>query len=70
VRGRQRGEAKGDSNLFVSDGNKILEFNGTTGAPVGNGVFVSAGSAGLDGASGLAFGPNGNLCVSSSARIG
>ncbi len=57
--------ARGD--LFVSntDTNQILRFDSTTGAPIGTGVFVSAGSAGLSLPLGLVFGPDGNLFVMS-----
>jgi hypothetical protein len=40
----------------------VLEFNGSTGAFVS--FFVPGGSSPLQSASGLAFGPNGNLFVS------
>jgi len=43
----------------------VLRYDGTTGAPIGTGIFVSPGSAGLNGASGLTFGPDGNLYVTS-----
>ncbi|MBK6769164.1 MAG: DUF11 domain-containing protein [Ardenticatenales bacterium] len=43
--------------------NEVLRYNATTGAFVG--VFVSAGSGGLNGPQDLVFGPNGNLFVSS-----
>jgi hypothetical protein len=48
---------------------QILRYNGSTGAFVG--AFVPAGSGGLDAPSGLIFGPNRNLYVSSagSARV-
>jgi hypothetical protein len=62
-----------NGNLFVGNGNveagqgpfpgKILEFNSTTGAPVGSGIFVPAGSSALKDPLGMAFGPNGNLYV-------
>jgi glucose/arabinose dehydrogenase len=44
---------------------QVLWYDDTTGAPVGSGVFVPTGSAGLGGPGGLAFGPNGNLFVAS-----
>jgi sugar lactone lactonase YvrE len=48
---------------------EVLRYDATTGAPAGasglpgDPVFVSAGSGGLDGTSGLCFGPDGNLYV-------
>ncbi|MFN8422407.1 MAG: hypothetical protein U0470_03130 [Anaerolineae bacterium] len=51
--------------LYVSSRstNEVLRYNATTGAFVG--VFVTAGSGGLNGPQDLVFGPNGNLFVSS-----
>src|SRR5215470_5506890 len=43
---------------------QVLEYNGTTGAFMT--AFVGAGSGGLVRPTGLVFGPNGNLFVSSS----
>ncbi len=45
------------------DTDQVLRYSATTGAFVG--VFVTAGSGGLDGPQDLVFGPNGNLFVSS-----
>jgi streptogramin lyase len=54
-----------NGNLFATfDNNGVLEFNGTTGAPVGTTPFIPAGSGGLVEAFALAFGPDGNLYVS------
>jgi len=54
--------------VFVSsfDNDTILKFNAQTGARLG--VFVPAGSGGLDGPTGLTFGPDGNLYVSNSVQ--
>ena len=61
-----------DGNLYVSNGftgspssfaDTIVRFNGLTGEFIS--VFVSQGSGGLHGPFGLAFGPDGNLYVSS-----
>ncbi|HEX5036050.1 MAG TPA: Calx-beta domain-containing protein [bacterium] len=51
------------SDLLVSSQNthNVLRYNGTTGAFIGE--FVVAGSGGLDGPDGMAFGPDGNLYV-------
>lgn len=46
---------------FESD--SVLKFDADTGAPLG--VFVPAGSGGLNGPTGLTFGPDGHLYVSS-----
>lgn len=45
------------------DNDAVVRFNADTGAPLG--VFVSSGSGGLNGPTGLTFGPDGNLYVSS-----
>jgi DNA-binding beta-propeller fold protein YncE len=51
--------------VYVSsfDNDTVLKFNADTGAPLG--VFVPPGSGGLNGPTGLTFGPDGNLYVSS-----
>jgi DNA-binding beta-propeller fold protein YncE len=53
-------------DLYVANlrSNEITVFHGTTGAY--QCVFVAAGSGGLSGATGLAFGPDGHLYVGSS----
>jgi DNA-binding beta-propeller fold protein YncE len=50
--------------LYVASeyNNEVLRFDGTTGAFVS--VFVTAGSGGISGPSGMTFGPDGNLYVS------
>jgi hypothetical protein len=61
-----------DGNLYVPSGSiggppaasKVLRFNGTTGEFID--AFVPAGSGGLQGPSGLVFGPDGNLYVNAS----
>src|SRR5262249_56525166 len=55
------------ADFFVSSTatNQVLRYDSTTGAPIGTGVFVTSGSAGLSRPLGLAFGPNGNLFVGS-----
>jgi WD40 repeat protein len=53
-----------DGNLYVnSHGNKVLRYNGTTGAV--KALFVGQGSGGLAGADEMVFGPDGHLYVSS-----
>jgi WD40 repeat protein len=60
-----------DGNLYIADrdysatgsGLGVLQYNGLSGAFVTN--FVPRGSGGLTNASGLVFGPDGNLYVSS-----
>src|SRR5205085_7993505 len=56
-----------DGDWYVSSGNtnQVLRYGGTTGAFLG--VFVAAGSGGLNNPRALTFGPDGNLYVSSSA---
>jgi DNA-binding beta-propeller fold protein YncE len=51
--------------VYVSsfDNDTVLKFNARNGDPLG--VFVPAGSGGLNGPTGLTFGPDGNLYVSS-----
>ena len=54
-----------DGSLLVSSGtNEVLRYDGTTGAFLG--AFVAAGNGGLSNPRSLAFGPDGNLYVSSS----
>jgi hypothetical protein len=54
-----------DGNLYVScyPGNKVLRYNGVTGAFID--TFVTVGLGGLDRPIGLAFGPNNDLFVCS-----
>lgn len=55
-----------DGDLYVAsfDNDRVLRFDGASGAYLG--VFVSTGSGGLDGPdAGLAFGPDGDLYVPS-----
>lgn len=54
-----------DGHIYVANFNQdlIRKINGTTGVDMG--VFVSAGSGGLDGPSDLEFAPGGNLFVTS-----
>ncbi|MGH7289406.1 MAG: YncE family protein, partial [Myxococcota bacterium] len=54
--------AIGDLYVTSPGTNEVLQLDGTTGNPVG--AFVAASTGGLDVATGLAFGPNGNLFVS------
>ncbi len=56
-----------DGNVYVScdGGDKVMRYNATSGALVGGGPFVSIGSGGLDGASGMIFAPDGFLYVTS-----
>lgn len=53
------------NDLFVSDdfGSKVNRYSASTGAFLG--TFVTAGSGGLNGASGMAWDGNGNLLVTS-----
>jgi sugar lactone lactonase YvrE len=60
-----------DGNLYVTEGgafggvggNAVKRYNGTTGAAMG--TFVLPASGGLNQASGMTFGPDGNLYVAS-----
>jgi sugar lactone lactonase YvrE len=60
-------DGNGDAaqDLYVASGNsdEVLRYDGVTGAFID--AFVPAGSGGLDGPVDLAFGPDGNLYVSS-----
>ena len=49
--------------MVPTSASKVRQFDGQTGEVVGD--FVPPGSGGLDGAQSLAFGPHGNLFVSS-----
>src|SRR5713101_7931762 len=51
------------SRLLVSSGDSVLCFAETTGAFID--IFLASGSGGLARSQGLAFGPDGNLYVSS-----
>lgn len=53
--------AVGDLYVTLSYSHKVVQFDGQTGALVGD--FVTPGSGGLDRAWGLTWGPNGNLFV-------
>ena len=54
-----------DGDLFLSSAatSEVMRYDGTTGDF--EGVFITAGSGGLNEAEGMAFGPNGNLFVAS-----
>lgn len=54
-------------DLYVASNltDEVLVYNGIDGAPLG--AFIAAGSGGLDGPHDMAFGPDGNLYVVSSA---
>jgi hypothetical protein len=62
-------DVAGAADLLVSsrNTNQVLRFNGTTGVPPSNPVFVTAGSGGLSGPGGLAFGPGTQLHVAAAA---
>jgi hypothetical protein len=62
-------DVAGAADLLVSSRNtsQVLRFNGTTGVPLPNPVFVAAGSGGLSGPAGLAFGPGTQLHVAAAA---
>ena len=59
----------GAADLLVSsrNSNQVLAFNGTTGAPAVNPIFVAAGSGGLSSPAGLAFSPAAQLHVAAAA---
>ncbi len=51
-----------DKHLYVTDSSSVQRFNGTTGAFIDS--FVPSGSGGLARATGMTFGPDGQLYVS------
>jgi hypothetical protein len=53
--------AAADLLVLSNNTDEVMRYDGDTGAFLG--AFVSAGSGGVVGASGLAFGPDGNLYV-------
>src|SRR5262249_42951083 len=64
-----------DGNLYVeatttTGTGQINRYDGSTGAPIGNGVFVAPGSGGLEGPRGFVFDPTGqNLYVISKPAV-
>lgn len=50
-----------NGNLFVAGGNRVIEYDRTTGALIGD--FIAPGAGGLAGARGLTFLPDGRLLV-------
>jgi hypothetical protein len=72
--GQARGIAVGpDGNVYVTDltQNIVFRYDGATGAPLpapgqSGAVFIPAGSGGLSQAGDVAFGPDGNVYVTSS----
>lgn len=57
--------AHADLLVGTFNNSEVLRYSGPAGAPVGSGVFVPPGSAGLNGPDDIAFGPDGNLYVAS-----
>jgi hypothetical protein len=63
-----------DGNLYVNGGGIpsgwVNRYDGVTGAPIGDGVFVARGSGGLQSARQMVFDPQGNYLYMVKARLG